>query len=295
MAWNFELVAGPFKGRTGGLAWNGKTMLFSAVEEERLLAFDPASGETAVVRKYTGRTNGIAIDVDGTVFGAQEGGRRVIHFEHDGSTSPTCDLLDGRHHNQPTDLVVDSKRRIWFADPHNATPPYGPPIYKFLEVGSVLRLERDERRAWKLTRVTFDTREPRAVLLSADGQTLYVAEGNVESKVPCELRAYPVLADGSVGHHRLLHAFGNGERGIEGMCLDGAGNIIACGGWQHSGPGPLIYVFSPDGAILETHTAPVDLPMRCAFGDPGLTSLYLTSGGGHLYRAKATGRRGWSH
>ena len=42
MAWNFELVAGPFKGRTGGLAWDGKGMLVSAVLEERVLRFDPA-------------------------------------------------------------------------------------------------------------------------------------------------------------------------------------------------------------------------------------------------------------
>jgi len=44
--------------------------------------------------------------------------------------------------------------------------------------------------------------------------------------------------------------------------------------------------------VLESHPAPADMPMRCAFGDPGLTSLYLTTGGGELYRARNTGRRG---
>jgi len=34
------------------------------------------------------------------------------------------------------------------------------------------------------------------------------------------------------------------------------------------------------------------LPMRVAFGDDGLTSLYLTAGDGALYRAKGTGLRG---
>ena len=32
--------------------------------------------------------------------------------------------------------------------------------------------------------------------------------------------------------------------------------------------------------------------MRCAFGDAGLASLYLTAGDGGLYRATNTGRRG---
>jgi hypothetical protein len=54
----------------------------------------------------------------------------------------------------------------------------------------------------------------------------------------------------------------------------------------------MIYLISPSGTILESHPAPADLPMRCAFGDEGLTSLYLTAGDGGLYRAKDIGRRG---
>jgi gluconolactonase len=133
MAWNFELVAGPYKGRTGGLAWDGKGMLFSAVQEEKMLRYEPEIGKTTVFRNYTGRTNGIAIAKDGTVYGAQEGGRRVIHFRKDGSTGAMPDLLEGKHHNQPTDVIVDSKGRVWFADAYNAQVPYGPPVYPMLD------------------------------------------------------------------------------------------------------------------------------------------------------------------
>ena len=51
MSWEFEKVAGPYKGRTGGLAWDGKTMLFSAVQEERILRFDPETGKADVFRE----------------------------------------------------------------------------------------------------------------------------------------------------------------------------------------------------------------------------------------------------
>lgn len=293
MAWKFELVAGPHKGRTGGLAWDGETMLYSAVMEEQILRFDPRAGGAETFRKYTGRTNGIAIAADGTVLGAQEGGRRVIHFLKDGSTAPTNDQLDGKHHNQPTDVIVDSKGRAWIADPYNSQPPYGPPVYPFLDHASVLRLERDGSRAWKLARVTHDTKGPRCLLLSADEKTLYVADGDVERGDICELHAYPVKPDGSVGPGKPLVQFVALERGIEGMCLGADGNIIACGGWKKSGvAGPVIHVISPAGTLLETHPAPADMPMRCAFGDAGLTSLYLTAGDGGLYRATDTGRRG---
>jgi gluconolactonase len=292
MAWKFDLVAGPCKGRTGGLAWDGAAMLFSAVQEERILRYDPAGGKADIFRKFTGRVNGIAVAADGTVFGAQEGGRRVIHFLKDGSTAPTNDHLDGKHHNQPADVIIDSKGRLWIADAYNAQPPYGPPVYPFLDHASVLRLERDGPRAWKLARVTHDTRGPRALLLSADEKTLYVADGDVERGDQCQLCAYPLHPDGGVGRCKVLLAFAPMERGIEGMCLDSAGNIVACAGWKKGGVGPLIYLLSASGTVLETHSAPADLPMRCTFGDTGLSSLYLTAGDGGLYRSKDTGRRG---
>ena len=98
--------------------------------------------------------------------------------------------------------------------------------------------------------------------------------------------------DGGIGPCKVLLGFAPVERGIEGMCLDSEGNIVACAGWNRGGVGPLIYVISASGTVLETHAAPADLPMRCAFGDAGLTSLYVTAGDGGLYRATNTGKRG---
>jgi sugar lactone lactonase YvrE len=266
-------------------------MLFSAVAEERIMRYDPATGKADLFRAYTGRTNGLALAKDGTVFGAQEGGRRVVHFLKDGSTAPTSDLLDGKHHNQPTDVIVDSKGSVWIVDAYNVQLPYGPPVYPMLDHASVLRLERVSD-GWRLTRVTRDTSGPRAILLSADEKTLYVADGDAERGNLQRLSAYPVRPDGGVAGVKTLIDFVVVERGIEGMCLDSEGNIVACAGWKKSGVGPMLYVVSPSGTILETHPAPADLPMRCAFGDAGLASLYVTAGDGGLYRARNTGRRG---
>ena len=67
MTWKFDLVAGPYKGTTGGLAWDGSHMLFSAVQEERIYKFDPKTNKVSDFRRYTGRTNGIAIGPNGSV------------------------------------------------------------------------------------------------------------------------------------------------------------------------------------------------------------------------------------
>jgi gluconolactonase len=291
MTWNFELVAGPYKGRTGGLAWDGKGMLFSVVQEERIMRYDPASGKTEVFRPYTGRTNGLAMTKEGTVYGAQEGGRRVVHYLKDGSTAPMPDLLDGHHHNQPTDLIVDSKGRVWFADAYNAQLPYGPPVYPMLDHASVLRFE-PANDGVRIVRVTHDTSGPRALLLSKDEKTLYVADGDAERGNLQRLCSYPVRSEGDLGPVKVMIDFVVVERGIEGMCLDSEGNFIACAGWKKAGVGPNLYVISPSGTILETHPAPADMPMRVAFGDAGLGSLYLTSGDGQLFRSKDTGKKG---
>lgn len=292
MTWQFEKVAGPFKGRTGGLCWDGSGMLFSAVAEERVLRHDPASGDTAVFRRWTGRANGLALGHGDGIYAAQEGGRRVVRFNPDGSTSPALDLLDGAHHNQPVDVLVDRGGRVWFADPWNAQPPYGPPAYPFLPHASVLRLDPVGPDRWRMVRITHDTAGPRAIALSADERTLYVADGDADRGDVCQLFAYPISEYGSAGPRHTLLTFTAADRGIEGLCIDSEGCLIACMGWAKGGAGPAIIVVSPGGTILQTHASPTDLPMRCAFGGSDLSTLYITAGDGALYRCSNSGRKG---
>ena len=298
MAWQFDLVAGPFEGAIGGVVWDGARgqVLLSTIDEGRLLWLDHGSQAVSEFRRYANRVNGLAIGPIGELYGAQEGGRRLVEFTPDGRTVQVDALLDGKYHNQPSDLVVDRQNRIYFTDPRHPVIPFGPSIFPFLDHCSVLRLERNDRRAWVATRLTYDTVSPRAVLLSPDQKTLYVADGEPREGHSRELRAYPVRDDGTLDHPIELHAFGadhrGHHRGIEGMCLDADGNIVAVGGWRRSGPGPLVHVFAPSGAVIETHPIPADLPSKCCFGGPGLDTLYVGTGSGHLYRAAAGGLRG---
>jgi gluconolactonase len=290
MTWQFELVAGPFEGPTGGVVWDGAGVLFTTIDEGRLLRFDPVSKTVSEVRRYINRVNGLAFGPGGELYGAQEGGRRLVEFSPDGRLLAVDALLDGKHHNQPGDLVIDSKHRIWFTDPHHPVIPFGPQIFPLLDHQSVLRLERNERRAWTATRMTYDTASPRAVLLSAAEDVLYVADGEPRQGQGRELRAYPVRADGGLGPPSVLHPFGQDHRGphrgIEGLCLDADGNIVACGGWRESGPGPMIAVFAPSGRVIETHPLPADRPNKCCFGGRDLDLLYVTTAQGQLYQAK---------
>ena len=177
MAWQFERVAGPYQGPAGGVLWHEGGVLFSVIDEGLILRFDPQTKAIAEFRRYANRVNGLAHGPGGELYGAQEGGRRLVEFTPDGRLVAVDALLDGKYHNQPCDLVVDSRHRIWFADPRHPVIPFGPAIFPYLDHASVLRLERNDRRAWVAARITYDTVSPRAVLLSPDENTLYVADG----------------------------------------------------------------------------------------------------------------------
>ena len=307
MDWEFELVAGPYDFPLDGPAWDGEALLFSRLAlppggiENAILRYDPQSGQVASYRRWTNRVSGLAFSAEGILYGCQSGSRRVIRFNPDGSASPLCYKLDGQYHNQPKDLVVDSQGRIWFTDPVWGPPVQGGLSYHELEPysvrhSSVLRMGSPPSLDSHLHRMTYDTQVPLGILLSQDERTLYVSESSDEPEGKRELRAYPILDEGSLGPFDLIHSFGADypgvHRGISGMCLDTEGNIFACAGSKGSGPGPMVYVLSDAGRVLETHPAPSE-PTNCTFGGPDLGTLYITTTEGQLYRVRNTGHKGW--
>jgi gluconolactonase len=292
MDWNFELLGGPYGGTAEGPAWDGEALLFTHIPESRIMRYDPKSGEISVHRTGTNNTNGLAFSAQGELYGCQTGGHCIVRFEPDGSQTQLPNILDGKRHNRPNDLAIDSKGRIWFTDPLGRGRPEGEAQ---LDHASVLRHDPQPGGGWSLQRVTFDTTSPNGVLLSKDERTLYVAQSDYAGVR--ELRAYPLNDDDTLGNYIVLHTFGEDhrgvQRGVDGMVLDSEGNILACCGWEESGPGPMIYVFAPSGRVLETHPMPVDRPTNITFGGPDLSTLYITTGLGHFFRVENSGHRGW--
>ncbi len=272
MSWEFELVAGPFD-FTEGPAWDGASVLFTDIPNSRIMRHDPGAGECTEFWKDTNEANGLMFDQDGRLFACEGGGRRMVHYDSVGSAAVIADTFEGKRLNSPNDLAFDAQGRLWFTDPR-----YGDRTDDLeLDHQSVFRLDPQADGSWEIMRVTHDVTKPNGLLISPDQKWLYVAQSEYGEGKKRELRAYPVNADGTVGEHAVLHNF-YPHRGIDGMCLDTDGNIIATAGWQRSGPGPMIYVFAPNGRVLATHPVPVDRPTNCTFGDADLRSLYLTAG-----------------
>lgn len=291
MAWQFEVLLEPI-GLTEGPVWNGRSLLFTNIPNSRIMHYDPVSGQISVWREGTNEANGLMLDENGLLNACEGGGRRMAIYPEGRETIVVCAEYEGRRLNSPNDLAIDSKGRIWFTDPR-----YGDFRDDMeLDHESVYRLDRQEDGNWRPVRVTFDTTAPNGLLLSPDEKVLYVAQSKHGEGELRELRAYPVSEENSggtgaiVGPYEVLHNF-YPHRGVDGMCFDREGNIVATAGWGVSGPGGMIYVFAPNGRVLETHPLPCDSPTNCTFGGPELRDLYVTSAEGHLLRAH-TDRQG---
>jgi gluconolactonase len=284
MSWEFELLVEP-NGLSEGPAWDGSGLLYTNIPNSRIMRYVPnASGQAThtVFREKTNGANGLMFDKQGRLY-ACEG------YEADGGVTVLCDNYQGKRLNSPNDLAIDNQGRVWFTDPR-----YGERTDDLeLDHMSVFRLDPQSNGSWECVRMTYDTTSPNGLLISPDNRTLYVAQSKYGDNQQRELRAYPILDDGTLGKYTVLHNF-YPHRGIDGMCLDTEGNIIATAGWELGGPGGMIYVFTPNGRVLETHPVPCDRPTNCTFGDTDLRTLYVTSIAGHLIRAR-TNRQGLLH
>lgn len=288
MGWEWELLDGP-DSITEGPAWDGEGLFYTAIDHNEIRRLDPVSGAISTVYRNTGAANGLLLAPDGRLLACEGKGRSVVAYDNTGARTVLADNFEGGRLNSPNDLALDANGRIWFTDPH-----YGDDHSdRELDHDSVYRITppASGNGAWAIERMTFDTTRPNGLLVSADERTLYVAQSDYTPAAPRQLRAYPVLEDGSLGPFTVLHDFG-AHRGIDGMCFDTGGNIVATCGWELSGPGCRIAIFAPDGTVIEDHPLPAGRPTNCTFGGQDLDVLYVTSITGHLYRVANTGRRG---
>ncbi len=290
MSWEFEHVAGPFS-LAEGPVWDGETLFFSDIGTSRIMRYDPRSGQCAAYRTGTHHANGLRMDAMGRIYACEGSSRRITRYDPAGSVAVLADRFEGERLNSPNDIAIDSRGRVWFTDPrYDAGTSGGDPGELELGHESVFRLDPAADGRYAIRRMTFDTTKPNGLLLSLDERVLYVAQSHYGEGNKRELRAYPIRDDEPLGPHEVLHNF-YPHRGIDGMTIDAEGNIVATAGWRQSGPGPMIYVFAPNGRVLETHPVPEDRPTNCTFGDNDLQTLYVTTIGGWLLRAR-TGRRG---
>ncbi|MDA1166314.1 MAG: SMP-30/gluconolactonase/LRE family protein, partial [Planctomycetota bacterium] len=244
-------------------------------------------------------TNGLLFDRQGRLVACEPKLRRVTRTELDGTISVLTDGYNGKRYNQPNDLAIDSKGRIYFSD-----PKYGPRDNMEIrdaagrEVEGVYRIDPDG----KVARViTHEADRPNGLLLTSDDRYLFVADNNNNTVDGAHiLWRFNLQPDGSIhaASRTKIYDWGTG-RGPDGMVQDVEGHLYVAGGRDNAQP-PFetavrhkagVYVFSPDGRLIDLIPIPRDEVTNCTFGDDDLRSLYITAGGSlWRVRTKVAGR-----
>ena len=284
-----------------GPAWHPEKGIFASGKGGiTLLGLD---GKPGIFAEDAG-TNGLLLDRQGNLLACQPGKRRVVRFGPDGKEAAVlADSFGGKKFNQPNDLALDSKNRLYFSDPR-----YGPrDDMQQLDaegktIEGVYRIDPDGKLERVLGR---EVERANGVLVSADDRYLFVADNNNDTVGGArKLWRFELTADGTVrpGTGKVLKDWFTG-RGPDGLKQDEKGRLFVAGGLNRPNPPAEpakdipagIYVVDPaTGKQLDFLPIPTDEVTNCAFAGADRKTLLIT-GGGVLYsvRVKEPGRVIW--
>jgi sugar lactone lactonase YvrE len=111
---------------------------------------------------------------------------------------------------------------------------------------------------------------PNGLAFSPDGRTLYLSDSHPDVQA---IWAFDYDIDSGTPHHRRLFVDMRQHAGRpDGAAVDADGCYWICG--NDAG---LIHRFTPDGRLDRSLAVPVKKPAMCAFGGPGLDTLFVTS------------------
>src|SRR5262249_2632840 len=196
-----------------------------------IVRFDPKTKKTSVFTNDSHKSNGLKFDAKGYLIaceGSDEGGRAVSRWDIKTVTrTVVADKHMGKRFNAPNDLAIDTKGRIYFTDPR-----YLGDEPRELEHRAVYRINTDG----SVVEITHECEKPNGIALSPDMKTLYVVDHNngtdkIDPTAPppkkgaMKVYSFPLGDDGLVsGPRKTIQDYGE-EDGIDGMTVDGTGNL----------------------------------------------------------------------
>ena len=110
-----------------GPAWSaqGRYLLWSDIPNNRQMRWSEDDGHVSVFRMPSNNSNGNSFDFNGRQLSCEHLTRRVVRYEHDGTSTVLADSYNGKKLNSPNDVVAHPDGSYWFTD-----PPYGGQLYE---------------------------------------------------------------------------------------------------------------------------------------------------------------------
>lgn len=272
------------EGAGEGPAWHPQLGLLTSGEGN--INRRDRDGKRSVYRAQAG-SNGLIFDRQGRLVICEPVQRRVSRLEADGTLTVLAERYEGKRFNQPNDMTIDGKNRIYFSD-----PCYGDRSTLELADAAGRKIEgvyRIDPNGTATRIITHEVDRPNGLVVTPDDRFLFVADNNNDTAGGArKLWRFNLKADGTVDFttQKLIHDWKT-TRGPDGMKLDAASRLFVAAGLNRPNPphetadSPTagIYVFSPEGELLQFIPIPRDETTNCAFGGDDLKTLFVTAGG----------------
>jgi len=252
-------------------------------------------GKKLIYREKAG-TNGLLFDREGRLYCCEPDLRRMTRIDRNGKLTVLTDNFEGKKYNQPNDLTLDSRNRLFFSDPrYGSREDMQIRDEKGNTIEGVYRIDPDGKVSRVIGR---EVERANGVLVSPDDKYLFVADNNNDTIGGArKLYRFDFKNDGAIDpkSRKLIYDWGKG-RGPDGVKQDARGRLYVAGGLNKPNlpAEPAtdvkggIYVIDPDsGKLLAFLAVPTDEVTNCAFGGSDLKTLYIT-GGGTLYSIRTT-------
>jgi sugar lactone lactonase YvrE len=180
-------------------------------------------------------------------------GRGFVHLRPDGTQRTIAEVAPAG--TRMNDAACDPQGRFWagtLADDHR---PGG---------GALYRLDRDGQIEQVLDGLTISN----GLGWSPDGRTMYLVDSG-----PREIRAFAFDGErGTISGVRVLVTIPEAVGAPDGLTVDAEGDL-----WVAVYGGGCVHRYAPDGVLRQALEVPAEQSTCCAFGGPGLTSLYVTT------------------
>jgi gluconolactonase len=266
-----------------GPAWcgQGRYLVWSDIPNNRQLRWLEDDDHVSVFRNPSNNSNGNTFDYNGRQLSCEHLARRVVRYEHDGSTTVIAEAYNGKRFNSPNDVAAHRDGSYWFTD-----PPYGRSLYegkpekRELPTG-VYRV--DVNGTVTLVATEEQVPDPNGLTFSPDFTKLYVAStgkgpGDTGPGGKGNMFVFDVGADNRASNPKVFSEFMiDGVRcSPDGVRCDVDGNV-----WCSSNAGRAVgysgvTVWTPQGRLIGR----IRLPEVCGnlcFGGPKRNRLFMAA------------------
>ena len=199
------------------------------------------------------KTNGLAFGKDDKLYVCEYGKGKIFRINKNAEVEVYADGYNGEKFNRPNDLTFDKNGNLFFTDPKSYDKNILDGRIFFIDaITNEVKLVDDS--------LAF----PNGISISPVDRKLYVCES-----VFNRILRYDITNEYQLSNKEVFTVIPGGDP--DGIEFDVNGNLYAA----HFG-GKAVYIFSPEGNLLQKIETPGSKPTNLEFGGNDLKTIFLT-------------------